>query len=61
MGSSLPNDLPRFVVKDGTRVLRFDDETQTYVGKIIEGREPIEFGGAVFSARNSVKAACASA
>ena len=49
----MPNDLPRFVVKGGTRVLRFDDETQTYVGKIIEGREPIEFGGAIFVSSKS--------
>ena len=49
----MPNDLPRFVVKDGTRVLRFDDETQTYVGKIIEGREPIEFGEVVFISSES--------
>lgn len=49
----MSNDLPRFVVKDDTRVLRFDDETQTYVGKIIEGREPIEFGGEVFISSES--------
>lgn len=41
-------DLPRFMVKEGTRVLRYDEETKQWVGREIVGEDPHPFGGAIF-------------